>query len=348
MGDKLRVAILGCGAITRSAHLPAAVLHPGVRIVALVDSDAKRAGTLARSCGLDSKIAAQASHILKDVDAVINALPNHLHVPVSLECMQAGIHVLCEKPLATTAAEARICCETAAEKGVVLAIGMNRRFENSTPLLHLLLAENFLGPLQEYDCQYGAVYDWGTASGFYFSKAQAGGGVLLDHGVHMLDSLVDWFGPVAQLEYQDDDWGSGLEANAIVLLRHQGTHGELPGRLRLSRTCNLKNRLLICGRDARAEIRANDSSKLIIYRQMQGQQVSLTMDLDHNEKPGRGTSFYRQLDNFVNSIRGTEKPVVDGWQALAVTELIERCYEQAQRLSEPWCQLPQKQSETAR
>lgn len=339
MNDRIRLGILGCGAITRDGHLPAAMAHPGVRLAALIDLDLKRANALRQSHGLDCQVCTDYKPLLGELDAVVNALPNNLHAPVTMEALRAGVHVLCEKPLATSAAEARACCEAAEQKGVLLAVGMNRRFESSNPILHLVLGEGVLGPLWDYDWEYGAPWNWGTASGFYFSRAQAGGGVLLDFGVHLVDSLVDWFGPVAHCEYQDDNWGSGIEANAMLNLHHTGRHGEVSGRVRLSRTYTLKNRLLVRGELARAEIPAQDPSSVVLYRQVGGKELSMTTRLAKYLAPRTNNSFYAQLDNFVQSTRGQERLVVDGWQGLRIVEIVECCYARAGRIPEPWSEL---------
>src|SRR5579872_5986637 len=128
MTEPIRLAILGCGAITRSEHIPAVCSHPGVQLVALVDRDLSQADALIRNHGLTCKAVADYREVLAEVDAVLNALPNHLHVSSNMDCLRAGVHVLCEKPLAITAAEARSCAEFAEKKKLVLAVAMNRRF----------------------------------------------------------------------------------------------------------------------------------------------------------------------------------------------------------------------------
>ena len=252
MRQPIRLAILGCGAITRSEHIPAVSAYPGVQLVALVDTDLPRAHALIKNRGLTCTAAADYRELLGQIDAVVNALPNHLHVSSNMDCLRAGVHVLCEKPLAITAAEARSCTEFGEEKKLVLAVGMNRRFAASHPLLKLVIEEGLLGSIQNYDFQYGGVFDWRSASGFYFDRAKAGGGALLDFGVHMLDSVLDWFGPVTSYDYQDDDWGSGIEANLLLDTKHSGRFGDIAGHLRISRTFGLKNRILVRGTAASA------------------------------------------------------------------------------------------------
>jgi predicted dehydrogenase len=333
MTDRIRLAILGCGAITRSEHIPAVTAHSGVELVALVDTDTSRANALIQTRGLSCKAVADYRDLSGQVDAVINALPNHLHVGSNMDCLGAGVHVLCEKPLAITAAEALSCTKFAEQKKLVLAVGMNRRFAASHPLLKLVIAEGLLGTLQSYDFQYGGAFDWRSASGFYFDRAKAGGGALVDFGVHMLDSVIDWFGPVTAFDYQDDDWGSGIEANLFLDVKHAGTFGDVTGHLRLSRTFQLPNRLLVRGSTASAEISVQDPEVVVIHREIGGVPVSQTLRLENFS----GTSSYwRQLDNFVQSIRNHAKPEVDGWQAVRVLELIENCYANKKRIAEPW------------
>jgi predicted dehydrogenase len=337
MNDVIRVAILGCGAITKTRHLPAVLAHRGVRLEALVDVDPKRAQTLAESHGLKCRIVSDYRLLLGAVDAFIVALPNSLHASVTLDALGSGLHVLSEKPLAIRPAEARSCAELAAQKKLVLAVGMNRRFQPASELFRMVLEEGRLGELRDYSGQYGGPYDWDTASGFYFSKEQAGGGVLLDYGVHILDLLIAWFGPVTRFDYQDDDWGSGLEANALLELQHSGPYGAVAGRLRLSRTYSLKNSLVVRGSEAAAEITSADPTSVVLHRTLAAQAIRESLALPGSEQ-APSHSFYRQLDNFLASIRGLEKPRVDGWQALRVLELVDDCYARRRRIPEPWAE----------
>jgi predicted dehydrogenase len=333
---RIRLGILGCGAITQMEHLPAALAHPDVELIALVDSATDRACALAKSHSVQCQISDDFRPLLGQLDAVINALPNSLHAPVTLEVLRAGVHVLCEKPLAIKASDALACAALAERHGLVLAAGMNRRFVASHKLMVLVLNEGMLGPLKSYTCDYGGAFDWKSASGFYFSKALAGGGAMIDFGVHLLDSLIAWFGPVSEFSYQDDNWGSGIEANAIMELRHSGKHGVVEGRLQVSRTFPLKNRLLVQGAEAEAEVNVADLDSLIVRREIAGEQVCQTLRLSD----AKTNSFYKQLDNFVQSIRGTQKPEVNGTQAAAVLQLIEDAYANAGRIPEPWSEVP--------
>jgi predicted dehydrogenase len=339
----MNLGILGCGAITKGRHLPAAVAHPDVRITMLVDRDVERAKALREFFGLDCLVSTDFREVVKSADGVINALPNHLHGSTNMELLSAGIHVLCEKPLATTAEVARACCENSDRNGTVLAVVMHRRFYESTHLLRLALEDGILGPLLGYEWDHGVPFAWDTASGFYFSRAESGGGVLLDEGVHLIDCLTHWFGPVKGFEYHDDNWGGGIEANVILDLQHASKQGEIPGRMRLSRTYTLRNRLLVRGANASAEILRSDPNTLIVRHNMAGERVSMSLRLADGS--GGKDAFLLQLDNFIHAVQGVSEPVVNGWKALETIELIESCYSNAARIPEPWFEIDEKRCE---
>jgi len=329
----IRLGIIGCGEVTRLRHLPAAVSHSGVTVAALTDATLTRAECQKKCYGLNCYVAGDYKEVFGRVDAAINALPNYLHVPVTLELLNAGIHVLCEKPLATDSKGANACHRRAVEKKLVLAVGMPRRFYESTALLRLVLDEGLLGQVVGYDWEHGMPFAWESASAFYFSRLAAGGGVLLDEGVHLLDCLLRWFGPAYCFEYRDDNWG-GVEANAELFLRHDQGETPVSGRLRLSRTYSLQNRLMVYGSEARAELRRADNAAVILHRTIAGRDLSLTMRSP--ETSAIADPFFLELDNFVESIHGRSTPVATAVQAAETLALIEECYSQSKPIAEPW------------
>jgi predicted dehydrogenase len=90
MGGPIRLAILGCGEITRLGHLPAAAKHQGVQVVGLVDSDVNRARNVAKQFHLDCQVVPDYKPLLQQVDALINALPNWKRsMPASTYCARS-------------------------------------------------------------------------------------------------------------------------------------------------------------------------------------------------------------------------------------------------------------------
>ena len=125
MRHPLRVAVVGVGHLgSRHAHIYAAM--PGVRLVAVCDRDAHRAASLGRS--LRCRSLTDSQDLVGAVDAISLAVPTSAHAPVGLPLLQAGIHLLIEKPIATTLAQADVLIRTAARSGCILQIGHVERF----------------------------------------------------------------------------------------------------------------------------------------------------------------------------------------------------------------------------
>ena len=100
----MRIAVVGCGAVAEMGHIPAACKLDQVELVGLVDSDVKRAETLAGRFGV-ARAAASLTDFKKQIDAVILSTPPHIRPTLAEEAFSAGLHVLCEKPLANSSAE---------------------------------------------------------------------------------------------------------------------------------------------------------------------------------------------------------------------------------------------------
>ena len=98
---EIRIGIVGCGAVTSKSHLPALEGIKGVKVTALADPQISRTQEIASRFGVP-KAAADYREIMDDVDALILALPHHLHAPIGSDVLKAGKHVLMEKPLANT------------------------------------------------------------------------------------------------------------------------------------------------------------------------------------------------------------------------------------------------------
>jgi predicted dehydrogenase len=326
----VRLGFLGCGAIVENGHLPAALAHPRVALCAIADTNERRAASLADSFGLDCKLFRDWHDVADSVDAVVNALPNHLHAPVNIELLSRGIHVLCEKPLAMDMKSAADCIDAAKKGSAQLMAAMPRRYYGSTVAMDAVLAEgSLLGNVVSYDWEHGVPFAWNTASGFYFSRSQSGGGVLLDEGVHLFDLLLHWFGPAEVTRYEDDNWGGGIEANAIVQLQHRTG---IVGRLRLSRTYTLKNRLSVCGSDANALILREDRHSLVIKRLMAGKEIAMYI----RPEPRCEDPFYAQLEDFTGAVLESKPSAVSCEDVLESLKVIDFCYANAQRIPEPW------------
>jgi predicted dehydrogenase len=253
-----------------------------------------------------------------------------------MEALRAGVHVLCEKPWATNAADMRACCDVANETGLVLAAAAPWRWVEGRELFEMVFDAGLIGAIKGYRWQHGAAFDWPSSSNFYFSKAKAGGGVLIDEGIHFIDFLLTLFGPAKHVRYLDDNWGSGIEANASLIMEHEGRYGNVTGELCLSRTHRLENQFEVQCTEATIELDSRDPSVITICREIDGKPLEETLRLPQTRRDGRRNPFSLQLADFVASIRERRAPAVGGQDVVKTMELIDYCYAHAERIEEIW------------
>ncbi len=322
----MKIALVGCGAAAEAVHIPAIarIFSPGD--VVLVDPDRQRALELARLLGGGEVVG---SHGRVRTEAAIVAVPNDLHANVVTDLLSAGVHVLCEKPLGRTAAEASAIA-AAAPLGIVLGVAHFRRFFPSLELLKELLDRRFYGRPVRFEAEEGFVYAW-AHSGFMLDRERAGGGVLIDLGTHVLDELRHLFGPLELERYQDDSHG-GVEADC----RLQLSAGGVPGTLELSRTRTLGSRLLVeCEDGLVSGSLARGAPILVADRHG----TSHTLEVDKEvagEDGGYLAAFERQLRLFLDAARSGSPPPVPASDAIAVAEFVDACYSTRAQLSQPW------------
>lgn len=323
-----RIAIIGCGAIARSFHLPALLRHPEiVPHLILVDRDAGRARELATEVGIQ-RTAANYSEILPDVDGVIVTVPHHLHYPISMECLRAGKHVLCEKPLAESPREAREMIAAAEAAGVTLSANHTRRLYPVTQRIHQLVQEGAIGRLKQIQFFWGEKFDWPAASGFYFGLGGAPHGVLFDKGPHALDLICWWLGGKPEVvSCRDDSFGGG-EAMISLTLERNGCTVDCQFSF-LSRYPNTYSLVGDAGRiDATLfEFRSFDLSTT------RGGQQKIKLD---TSAKSIGDFAPVMIDNFLAVIRGAARPLIPASEALDSVVLIDECYARRQRYDMPW------------
>lgn len=199
MNSTLNIALVGCGGITLQNHLPGLALCRDVRVHAICDAHAE---TLERARSLTGAPVVSKDYrevvTRDDVHAVIIATPNVLHPAVALAAIAHGKHVLCEKPLALNAADARTMAEAADRAGVRHLTAFTYRFVPAMRYLHHLVRQGDLGEPYHYrSCR---LQDWGTRNlGWRQQKALAGTGELGDMLSHRIDFAHLLVGPMRRL-----------------------------------------------------------------------------------------------------------------------------------------------------
>ncbi len=188
--SKVRFGLAGTGVIVREYHLPVMVTNPRLEIVAACDVSAPSVNLTAQQFGIPkiySDFNALATN--PDIDAVLVAVPNNLHATVAVRLLQAGKHVICEKPMAPSVAEARLILDAAEKAGVKLAIAHPWRCDQDYQWLHDVVAAGRLGKVFKVRCH--AILTEGSPplDSWRCRKAVAGGGALTDLGIHVIDAV---------------------------------------------------------------------------------------------------------------------------------------------------------------
>ncbi|MFQ6097628.1 MAG: Gfo/Idh/MocA family protein [Armatimonadota bacterium] len=192
----LRAAVIGTG--MGRYHMQAYVRHPRVDLVAVCDLNETEAKEFAQQFGAEFAFADYREMLQNvELDVLSVCVPNHLHAAMTIAGLQAGCHVLCEKPMATRLRDAERMVETAAARGKRLMINMSQRFDPLRRTLRDLVRSGKLGKV--YYAKSGWIRRKGTPvldfppggnmgrGAWFVDKRQAGGGALMDIGVHIYD-----------------------------------------------------------------------------------------------------------------------------------------------------------------
>jgi predicted dehydrogenase/nucleoside-diphosphate-sugar epimerase len=335
----VRLAILGGGAVTQELYLPALRSVPEVEAVVVVDADPDAVRRL-RAIGHDGPVlTARADDFFADrkrrdalgLEAVVVALPNACHESATIQALECGLSVLCEKPLALSAAACRRMTETADASGKVAAVGMVRRLSAAVAACREALAAGLIGTVTGVDAEDGTPFGWLSDTGAFFRPEN--GGVLADMGAHYLDLLQELVGQLRPVRYRDD-WRGGCEANCTYELV---TADGVPVRLALSRDRTLRNAMVITGNKGELVLTKDDFAACLWRPAGQDLEARLTPTRlpDGGEPPATFLAcFARQFAEFAQAVRG-DRPVQSTLeQAARVTGLIEWAYDRRDRDSE--------------
>lgn len=187
----MKVGIIGCGTIAHAAHIPAYLKNQHAQIKYFCDNIPQRAQEAVDKYGCGAAVT-DYRDILKDpeVEAVSVCVPNDAHAPISIAALEAGKHVLCEKPAARTYEEALTMQQAQHRTGKVLNIGVVNRFNESVRRIKQMIDQGALGEVYHVYVSFRAHRSIPGLGGAFTTKAIAGGGALIDWGVHYLDIVM--------------------------------------------------------------------------------------------------------------------------------------------------------------
>ncbi|MDA0990701.1 MAG: Gfo/Idh/MocA family oxidoreductase, partial [Verrucomicrobia bacterium] len=209
MKRTLKVGIVGVG-MGRN-HIPGFQKHPGSTVVALADPNAARMKEVGDKAGVN--------HHYPSLDAMLNAekldivsiaTPNFLHAPLTIQALEAGCHVACEKPMAMNAQEAEEMLAVARRVNRRIMINFSYRFTDASRALRLVVDKGTLGDIYYGRTMWLRRRGMPGFGGWFGQKAKSGGGPLIDLGVHRLD-LALWL-----MGYPKPTWVMGSTYNHLA------------------------------------------------------------------------------------------------------------------------------------
>jgi predicted dehydrogenase len=340
--DKLRVGMIGAGQIANN-HCDGVGKHPGARVVAVADLSQERRKAIREKYTLEADYE-KWQDLLADasIDAVAVALPNAFHAPVALAALKAGKHVLLDKPFALNQKEAKAVLAAAQKAGKVFMLGMNQRFTREAQMLRTIVARGDLGEI------YHAKAFWLRRSGspkfgtWFCRKELAGGGCMLDIGVHALDlclHLMGNFKPVAvsgttytklcNRGIGEGSWGMSdrgekvfdVDDFATALIKFEnGATVQLDASWALHMDAANRNNVQLFGTEAGAGV--NPLRVFRYSKEHKGEYESVEPDQVKIAYPHMNRSV-----NWIDVILGKDKPMCTPDEALAVQKILDAVYE---------------------
>lgn len=313
----LKVAVIGCGSIAKHRHLPEYMQNKQVKITAVCDIDKERAE---KTAGVyQAKAYTDYRTLLKEeeVDAVSVCLPNYLHAPVSIDALNAGVHVLCEKPMATSEEEADQMISAAKQNGKKLMIGHNQRFVASHQKAKELIESGAIGKVYSFRTTFGhgGPEGW-SADGkesWFFKKNKAFIGAMGDLGVHKADLirylLQEEFTEVAAFVETSAKENADVDDNATLILKSEnGTIGTLAASW--AYTAKEDNSTIIYGEKGTLRLE-DDPDYSLVAQYANGETVKYELGaIQSNDEGGQTTTHV--IDHFIESIQNDTTPLIDG------------------------------------
>lgn len=330
--EKVRVGILGCGAITQRRHAPEYSVLENVEIAGFYDLNPERAGEMVEKYG--GKIYASPEEMIEDpcIDAISVCTPNSTHADISINALEHGKHVLCEKPMALSLEETRKMLEAEEKSGKILMPGHNQRLIPTHRKAKELLSEGAIGKPLFFQCNFkhAGPESWSinnTNSTWFFDKSKAHFGVFGDLGSHKLDLIrfltekeIDTvFATMMTLDKRYED-GTLIDLEDNVVCQFRLSDG-MPGIMHFSWTNygQEDNGTVIYGEDGVMKI-FGDYADDIVLEMRDGTIVKYHVGSISTNDNQLNSGV---IEEFVSAIVEGRKPIVtgvDGHNTLAVIE----------------------------
>ncbi len=324
----LRIGLIGVGAAAQVNHIPALKKIEGLELVALCDRDPEKAQRVAQKFGIPRAVARVEDMLADDeIDAVDICTPNFLHAPMASAALEAGKHVLCERPLARSSEEAAAMVKAAKKADRLLMCAVQHRFRPDAQLLRKFVDKGDLGDIFLAKAGWLRQKTEWDSDEWRRQKRESGGGVVLDLGFQMLDLSLWVLG--------------GQKVTSVTASVHRSRKGEVEDSatafFRLASGATLTLELtwgLLMEKDfAYLNLFGSGGAALLnpfrVHKGMHGTLVNVTPALETSKNQYR-QSMEAQVEHFADTLRTGKKPMGSGEEILAVMELMDAVYKSAE------------------
>jgi predicted dehydrogenase len=331
MGNKLKFLVVGCGAIgAKHARLAA---EKGV-LVAVCDIDEKKVKAFSKKYGCYGYTSLSAMLEKETADMLVVCTPNGWHAAQSIAALKKGLHVLCEKPMALSAADCRKMIATAKRYNRKLFVVKQNRYNRPVVLVKELLAKNKLGKI----CSFQLTCAWNRSNKYYQQSdwrgtPQMDGGVLFTQFSHFIDLLYWYFGEMnvvsALTQNSLHRRVSRLEDEGMAILT---SIKGIPGTLHYTLNAYKKNKegsLTIFGEKGTVKIGGQYLNTLEYFEVKGMKKPNLPPSLpanDYGYYQGSMSNHEAVYDNLLQVLSGKSKTYVRGEDGIKSVELIEAIY----------------------
>lgn len=341
---KLKIAVIGVGSISHE-HLKSYQNHPEVEIYAVCDINEERAKLKGGEYGA-TKIYYSYQEALADpaIDAVSICTWNQSHAEISIVALDAGKHVLVEKPLCKTVEEALRMEAAVKRSGKILQVGFVRRYASNVQMLRSFVDNGDFGEI--YYAKASSIRRLGNPGGWFADVERSGGGPLIDIGVHMIDLC--WYmmgkpkvksvsgntyrklGNRANIEnlsfYKAADWDPSL--NTVEDLANAMIRFENGASLMVDVSFSLhakqdEGAVKLYGDKGSCEI----DPEILIVTEKHNTILNITPQIDH--KGFHGSAFQNEINHFIQCIQNGEQPLSPVEDGLEMMKILCGIYESA-------------------
>ncbi len=320
MGTPIRIGIIGCGGMEKAHEAAFEGFEGRMQVTAVCDIVRERAERAKAVLGAQRAVT-DFRELLDVVDAVLIVLPHHLHHSVGMMCLEAGKHVLMEKPLANTERECLDLIEAAERGRRVLMVGYVQRYNPLVLKTRELIQNGALGEVFQVSIWTEQFTRFSEDKSWGHRKETLGGGQLFSHGCHYVDLLLWFLGRPVSGTHDGTNLGTPWmegEGTSNLVMRfenramgyHFGTWGARGSRLQYS--------LHVHGTRAMLDTRLKEG-KIFLTTWEKGE------ELIFEAEPGKHTR--RQMEHFLICVETGRKPLTDGRSSLQSLRVIWKVYE---------------------